>query len=164
LGRAGDDQLFGNGGDDRIRGGLGADTMGGGDGADTFIYAPLPNALDNPYTVAALESTSLNYDTIFGFNYAEDRIDLPQTVTSLASVASGILNGGTFDADLAAAVDGALAANGAVLFAATDGQYAGQTFLVVDGDNNGSYQANLDYVINLASPIGTPPTGTEIFV
>jgi hypothetical protein len=164
LGRAGDDTLTGNGGADRLRGGLGGDAMNGGAGADVFVYAALPSAPDNPYTVAALESASLNYDTITGFNYAEDRIDLPQTVASLAQLLTGSLSEASFDADLAAAVNGALNPNAAVLFTANAGDHSGDTFLIIDADNNGSYQANVDYVIQLASPIGTPPTGTEMFI
>jgi Ca2+-binding RTX toxin-like protein len=162
LGRAGSDTLTGNGGADRLRGGLGGDSMNGGTGADIFVYAAQGG--DEPYAVAALESTSLNYDIITGFNYAEDRIDLPQAVTGLANVLSGSLSNASFDADLAAAVNGALNPNAAVLFTANAGDQSGKTFLIVDADNDGSYQANLDYVIQLASPTGTVPTGTEIFV
>ena len=162
LGRTGDDTLTGNGGADRLRGGLGADTMDGGAGADTFVYAAQGG--DEPYSVAALESTGLSHDTIVGFNFAEDKIDLPGSVTSLAKVNAGALSDASFDADLASAVDASLAANGAVLFTASSGGYSGETFLVVDADGNGSYQANLDFVIYLQSPVGTAPNSPDFFM
>ena len=161
LGRSGDDTLTGNGGADRLRGGLGGDTMDGGAGADIFVYAAQGG--DEPYAVAALESTGLSHDTIVGFNFAEDKIDLPGSVTSLAKVNAGALNDASFDADLASAVDASLAANGAVLFTASSGGHSGETFLVVDADGNGSYQANLDFVIYLQSPVGTAPTSPDFF-
>ena len=162
LGRSGDDTLTGNGGADRLRGGLGGDTMDGGTGADTFVYAAQGG--DEPYAVAALESTGLNYDTIVGFSFAEDKIDLPGSVSSLASVNGGTLNDASFNADLAAAVDASLAANGAVLFTANNGGHSGETFLVVDADGNGSYQANLDFVIQLQNMVGTPPASPDFFM
>ncbi|HJQ17639.1 MAG TPA: calcium-binding protein [Allosphingosinicella sp.] len=162
LGRSGDDTLTGNGGADRLRGGLGGDTMDGGTGADTFVYAAQGG--DEPYSVAALESTGLNYDTIVGFSFAEDKIDLPGTVSSLASVNGGTLNDASFDADLASAVDASLAVNGAVLFTANNGDQSTKTFLVVDADGNGSYQADLDFVIQLLSPVGTAPASPDFFM
>jgi hypothetical protein len=161
LGRAGDDSLFGEGGDDRLRGGLGSDRLEGDAGADTYVYAAQGG--DEPYSVAALESTSLKYD-MMELNPLEDKIDLPQTVTSLASVNSGILNDANFDADIAAAVDATLAAYGAVLFTPNGGEHMGDAFLVVDGDGNGVYQANLDYVIGLGPTWNSPPIGIEIFI
>ena len=162
LGRSGDDVLTGNGGADRLRGGLGGDTMNGGAGADIFVYAAQGG--DEPYAVAALESTGLNYDTIVGFSFAEDKIDLPGSVSSLASVGSGALSDVSFDADLASAVDASLAANGAVLFTANNGGHSGETFLVVDADGNGSYQANLDFVIQLGAAVGTVPASPDFFM
>ena len=162
LGRSGDDTLTGNGGADRLRGGLGGDTMDGGAGADIFVYAAQGG--DEPYSVAALESTSIHYDTIVGFSFAEDRIDLPGGVSSLASDNSGTLSEASFDADLASAVDASLAANGAVLFTASSGDDAGETFLVVDADGNGSYQANLDFVMQMLSPVGVPPASPDFFM
>ena len=162
LGRSGDDILTGNGGDDRLRGGLGADTMNGGAGADIFVYAAQAGA--EPYANAVLESTGLNYDTIIGFNFAEDKIDLPGAVSSFDKDVTGALNTATFDADLASAVNGSLAANGAVLFNVTSGDHATETFLVVDADGNGSYQADLDFVIELEDFLGTPPASPDFFM
>lgn len=162
LGRAGNDILTGNGGDDRLRGGLGADTMDGGSGADIFVYAAQAGA--EPYAVAALESTGTSHDTIIGFNFASDKIDLPQAVSALAGVTGGALNEASFNTDLAAAVDATLVANGAVLFNPDSGDHNGDTFLVVDADGNGAYQANLDFVIQLVGASGTVPTTPDFFV
>ena len=161
LGRAGDDTLTGNGGDDRLRGGLGGDTMDGGAGADTFVYAAANGA---EVYAAVLESTGLSYDTIIGFNFAEDKIDLPGSVSSLAKVDAGALSDASFDADLAAAMQGSLVANGAVLFDVTSGGHSGETFLVVDADGNGSYRAEQDFVIQMWSPIGTAPASPDFFM
>ena len=162
LGRSGDDTLNGNGGADRLRGGLGGDTMTGGSGADIFIYAAQGGA--EPYPVAALESTGLSYDTIIGFSFAEDKIDLPGAVSSFDNDVTGALNDASFDADLASAVNSSLAANGAVLFTADSGDHSEEIFLVVDADGNDSYQAGLDFVIYLQTPIGTVPASPDFFM
>jgi hypothetical protein len=62
--------------------------------------------------------------------------------------------GATFDTDLAAAVDGLLFPNSAVLFTPNAGDHIGQTFLVVDADGDGSYQAGNDFVILPLNPMG----------
>ncbi len=64
FGLGGVDKINGGGGADRIIGGLGGDFLTGGDG-DTFVYE------------AAAESTSLNFDTLTGFDFRIDRVDLP---------------------------------------------------------------------------------------
>ena len=162
LGRSGDDTLTGNGGADRLRGGLGGDTMNGGAGADIFVYAAQGGA--EPYANAVLESTGLSHDTIIGFDFAEDKIDLPGAVSSFDNDVTGTLNSATFDADLASAVNGSLAANGAVLFTADNGDQSDNIFLVIDADGNGSYQADLDFVIELEDFLGTPPTSPDFFM
>ena len=61
-------------------------------------------------------------------------------------MSSGQLSSATFDADLAAALDGALSANHAILFDPTSGDFAGRHFLIVDADGDGAYTAGQDYV------------------
>jgi hypothetical protein len=161
LGRAGDDTLIGNGGDDRLRGGLGKDTLDGGSGADVFVYAAQGGA--EGYANAVLESTSTGYDILVGFNYAEDKIDLPNIVTGLSEDTSGKLDAATFDADLASAL-GSFQAGSAVLFTPDSGDLAGRHFLVVDADGDGAYQANLDFVFELQSPVGSLPATPDFFV
>jgi Ca2+-binding RTX toxin-like protein len=161
LGRAGDDTLSGNGGADRLRGGLGGDLLDGGADADLFVYAAQGGG--QGYANAALESTSTGYDTIDGFVFGEDKIDLPGTVTAIGEDSEGALSQASFDADLAAAL-GSFAAGSAVLFTPDSGDLAGRHFLVVDADGSGGYQANADFVIELLDAVGTVPAMPDFFV
>ncbi|HEX8376088.1 MAG TPA: M10 family metallopeptidase C-terminal domain-containing protein, partial [Geminicoccaceae bacterium] len=149
----GNDVFIGGSGADSIRGSFGADTLTGGAGADTFLYRN------------AAESSGTHHDTIVGFDYSQDKIDLPVSVSGFSatpSVTQGSLSTASFDADLAAAVNGALDPNKALLFTASAGDYAGKTFLVVDGNGDGSYQVDQDYVFLMQAPtqpISTADTG-----
>ncbi len=147
------DDLIGGGGSDWIWGGAGGDRLTGNGGADTFFYDSVS------------QSTGTSYDTLVGFDAAEDRIDLPFAVTSMATAVAGNLSTATFNQDLAAAVGAAqLGAGQAVLFTATGGDLAGQTFLVVNGLNSAAgYQAGSDYVFHLESPL-TPITTPDPFI
>lgn len=143
-GGSGDDLIYGNAGNDTINGGAGRDTIIGGAGADfidgdggddTFVY------LD------ASESTSTMFDTISGSNFnGHDLIDLPTAVTSYATLIGGALDAATFDSDLGAIMSTILTAGRAVLYTATSGSFAGQHFLIVDGDGVDGYTAGADFV------------------
>jgi serralysin len=115
------------------------------------------------YTNAALESTSTGYDILSGFNFAEDKIDLPGSVSGIATDATGSLSISTFDADLAAAL-GSFPARSAVLFTPDGGNLAGRHFLVVDVDGDGVYQANADFILEIQGPSGTLPPTPDFFV
>lgn len=142
TGGDGDDILYGNGGDDWISGGAGADTMVGGYGRDLFAYA------------SASESTGAAHDVIATFEPRLDRIDLPATVSGWNGVVTGgTLDSASLDSGLAAAVDGALAPNGALLFKPDSGDLAGHTYLVVDADGDGAYTAGHDYLIEFVNPV-----------
>jgi Ca2+-binding RTX toxin-like protein len=135
FGNAGDDVIDGGTGGDTIVGGLGADTITGGGGDDQFVYT------------AAAESSSVSFDTIVnGVWNNGDVFDLTAPVTSYATLAGGQLDAASFDADLGAAMSSILAAGRAVLFTASTGSYAGQRFLVVDGDGAFGYTPGADYV------------------
>ena len=144
------DTLIGSTGNDWIFGGNGSDTMTGGAGADTFYYD------------AVVQSTSLGYDKIVGFDESADLIDLPFAVTGFAAPVSGNLSTASFDSDLAAAFAG-LASHQAGMFTATGGTLAGHSFLVIDADGNAGYQAGSDYVIEMVTP-ATPVDNPAIFV
>jgi Ca2+-binding RTX toxin-like protein len=145
------DIITGGAGNDLLYGGLGADILTGGAGGDTYLYK------------SASESTSIHFDTIQGFDYTQDRIDLPFAVSGFAdNQSSGKLDAATFDADIAAAVDGGLNPFGAIEFTAGTGDMAGHFFIIVDADGDGAYQAGHDYVINISDAV-LPPTPT-IFV
>jgi hypothetical protein len=139
IGGLGGDTLTGGAGADSLYGGDGADVLRGNGGADTFVYRSASN------------STGVNFDKIEAFDYRVDRLDLPKEV-SWTSVGTGALNNASFNADLAAAVDGALAPNQGVLFSATSGGMAGRMFAVVDMNGDGSYKAGDDLVIEMVSP------------
>jgi VCBS repeat-containing protein len=141
LSGAGDDLIWGGAGNDLLYGAGGADRLIGGPGADTYTY------------LSAADSTSTGYDTIVGFDWHVDRIDAPGGGTRMLNhVGSGTLSTGSFDADLAAGLNGVLAAGGAALFAATGGTLDGHVFAVIDVNGVAGYQAGADLVIDLVNP------------
>ena len=153
FGGQGADHITGSQGNDILVGALGGDWMDGQGGNDTFRYR------------SADESSSTHYDTIVGFDAAHDVIDLPVAVAGWGTDAQGSLSDATFDQDLANALAGHMGAHQAVLFTASGGDHAGQTFLVVDADGDGLYQADHDYVIQLVNPATPVSTAdTHIFV
>lgn len=153
YGGAGRDGFAGGAGDDLVYGLGGGDILAGGGGADIFAYT------------GASESTGAGFDTLLDFDFGEDRIDLPTAVTGFAgAVTAGALSLDGFDADLAAALGAALGAGQAVLFTADGGDFAGETFLIVDGNGEAGYQAGEDYVFLLAAPPADPIADPGIFV
>jgi Ca2+-binding RTX toxin-like protein len=154
-GLAGDDIMRGQAGVDFLEGGLGADTLNGGAASDTLIYNPVA------------DSTSVNYDTVQGFDFAGvDQFQLPVVVAGADPlIPVGALSTATFDADLAAAVNaGTLTAGNAVLFTPSAGTLAGAIFLVVDANGAGGYQASADYVMQLVGPANLGAFGATDFI
>jgi Ca2+-binding RTX toxin-like protein len=157
--------INGNTGQNHLRGFEGADTLNGGTGADTLQGGTASDRL-NPGSdtfedlirfSAAADSTGSLRDIVTGMDLNnEDRFDFPAIPTSLAFVNAGTLNLATINANLATAVDAALAANGAVLFDPTAGDLdvAGHSFLVVDANGDGVYKPNQDYVVQLVNYTG----------
>ena len=153
YGGAGADGFAGGAGDDLVYGLGGGDILAGAGGADVFAYE------------GASDSTGRGFDTLLDFDFAEDRIDLPVAVAGFAeAVTAGTLSLGSFDADLAAALGTALAAGQALLFTADGGDFAGESFLVVDGNGEAGYQAGEDYVFLLTAPPADPVTDPGIFI
>ncbi|MFN3387867.1 MAG: M10 family metallopeptidase C-terminal domain-containing protein [Allosphingosinicella sp.] len=152
LGGGSTDYLFGGAGNDVLQGGGRRDYLRGNGGADTFVYT------------GASDSTGVNFDQVIGFDWREDRIDLPGTVSGWDGSVSGALSAASFNADLAAAVNATLDPNSALLFTASSGDYAGRSFLLVDADGDGSYQAGQDYLIELVNPVVPLPGTTEFFI
>ena len=136
----GNDTLIGGAGDDILNGGDGVDWLDGGLGKDVFVY-------DN-----TLDSTGSNYDTINGFNAADDKIalDYPSITGIDPALKTGTLSSGTFDADLTKAISNHLLGHHAMLFTPNAGDLKGQTFLLVDCYNRPGYA---DLVVKLASPV-----------
>ena len=142
LSGAGDDRIVGGSGSDMIYGGRGADHLAGGAGADIFVY------------LAAAESTSTGYDTIAGFDYHEDRIDVPGGGSrAFGQAGIGSLSTASFDSDLALGLSGVLGAGQAALFTANAGSLSGHVFAVIDANGIAGYQAGQDFVIELIDPV-----------
>ena len=153
TGNSGDNTLNGGDGNDVITGGRDGDEINGGAGADRLVYG------------SAQDSSSTYFDTITAFNFEEDKIDLPNSVTPpqfVAIVEEGRLDEDTFDADLAAAVGGALQQGTGAVFVPDSGDYAGKTFFVLDGNGQAGYQAGGDYVVRVED--SAIPTNSDFFV
>lgn len=153
LGSDSADVFLGSSGNDVIHGEGGADTLTGGGGSDTFVY------------LGAGDSTGAAYDTLADFNPAQDKIDLPGTVTGFdTAIQSGALSTGSFSADLATALSG-LGAGHAVVYAPDSGDLAGKVFLVVDANGVAGYQEGEDYVFALpATTLADLSTHPNFFV
>jgi hypothetical protein len=108
---------------------------------------------------------SIGFDTLSDLKSAEDLLDLHSAVTGWsASVGSGQLGQASFDADLAAALDGALDPGKAILFDPSSGTYSGRHFLVVDANGDGAYTAGADYVFELGAAAIVDTSGSAFFV
>jgi Ca2+-binding RTX toxin-like protein len=147
------DTLYGGGQNDVIYGGLGADRMEGGSGADIYQYR------------SAAESTSTGYDQIAGFDWHVDRIDIAGPANrSFSQSAQGSLSTASFDADLAAGMNGVLGANQAALFTANAGTLSGHVFAVIDVNGQAGYQSGQDLVIELVAPVLPIDPGAGVII
>jgi VCBS repeat-containing protein len=162
FGGAGNDAITGGHGDDTLLGLGGADTLTGGLGADHFTYTAVAESTGNANGTA--------YDTITDFDASADAFHLfPAGVTSgvdtpivLGTLDSG---GGTFDTELAAAVNLTnLAAHHAVLFTPNLGNLATHTFLIVDANGQAGYQAGQDFVFDVTNASHLASLGTGDFI
>ena len=133
------DTIIGGEGNDILVGGAGADTLTGGPGADLYRYR------------GASESTGPGYDTIDGFVFGTDQLDLPGAHDSYGTRPGGALSTATFDDDLTAAMNGVLNPGQAIFFTPDSGTLAGRIFLVVDDNGTAGYQAGADFVIELVN-------------
>ncbi|HXL99069.1 MAG TPA: bluetail domain-containing putative surface protein, partial [Rhizomicrobium sp.] len=110
----------------------------------------------------AAQSTSTGYDTINGFNFHNDRFNVPGHVTDVSVSSNSAVSTASFDSDIAAAVSGQLGAHTAVLVHADGGTLNGETFLVIDVNGAAGYQAGGDLVIHLNDATGTLTTADFI--
>ncbi len=154
TGGTGIDVLDGGNGTNTLTGGLGHDLLYAGSGTDTFSYS------------AALDSTGITRDVIFGFDASADHIDIPGSINAIdTAVTTGMLSTTHFDTNLANAIGAAqLAAHDAILFTPDSGNQSGNTFLVVDLNGTAGYQAGQDLVIQLegATNLGALAAGTFV--
>jgi Ca2+-binding RTX toxin-like protein len=148
---AGEDLITGGAGDDEISGGRGADILNGGAGADVFVYT------------AVADSTGTTFDRIVNFDFRVDKIDLPVAVGNFADAIEAGISAGSFDADLAMALNGTLGPNEAAAIQVTGGDMAGRFFGVVDANGVAGYQAGEDFVIEFVTPV-VPPQPTIDFL
>jgi Ca2+-binding RTX toxin-like protein len=161
-GAEGDNQINGLGGNDTLIGCDNVDTINGGPGNDYIIGESSADVLDGgagsdifEYDFV-LDSTSVNFDTIIGFNANEDLFVLFPFIPSGVNtpVTLGTLSAATFDTDLATAIAAdQLYPDQAVLFTPNSGDYAGKMFLIVDWNGTAGYQASQDLVIYLQAPL-----------
>ena len=95
-----------------------------------------------------------DFDLIVEFDANEDYFVLPFEVTGKnATVGKGRLSDAHFNQQLAARIDAShLHAGHFVLYKPDHGTYAGDIFLIVDGNGVAGYQANQDLVIELLDP------------
>lgn len=136
--------ISGGASDDTLQGGGLADSMTGGTGEDTFVFEG--NSV----------STSANYDHITDFDASTDVIELSFTVAGASNTPlNGSVSTATFDSDLGTILAGNVSQHSAVLVHANGGDLTGDTFLVIDANNNLAYDGGVDYVINVTGMTGT---------
>jgi Ca2+-binding RTX toxin-like protein len=152
LSGSGNDTLTGGALGDTFRGGMGADLITGNGSGDTFVYGSI-----------AESSGAGAYDTIVGFDAKSDRFSLAgdHSVLSVTTVL-GPIDAANFDSDLHNITNGHVTAHGALIVTASDGDLIGHTFLVVDGNGDGAYEAGQDYVFDITGYTGTITTSDFI--
>ncbi len=145
TGTASNDTITGGAKADIIIGGVGADLIAGGGGNDTFIYFS-PGA----------SNTSTGYDTLSDLT-TSDSILIAGLVPQYFGTAIINIFFGTLDQELSAAMASTSAGQYAIVkLTAAGDPYNGHTFLVVDGNNTGGYQAGSDYVFDISNFTGDP--------
>lgn len=154
VGGGGKDEFAGGGAGDRLEGGGGADVLTGGTGQDVFVFG------------SSHDTTGPHFDTIRDFNGAVDEIALNYSLAGLdTAVNSGALTHDNFNNDLETAVNGsALGALHAVLFTPDSGDFAGDTFLVIDKNNVAGFQSGKDFVIFFEDTSKLDTFGLEDFI
>jgi hypothetical protein len=115
---------------------------------------------------AVSDSTGPTYDRLSAFDFAQDKINLPGTVTGVEfNINSGALNSGNFDNNLEAAVNASnLDANHAVIFNPSSGDLLSHSFLIVDANGEAGYQAGEDYVFDLIAPANQGSFDEDVFI
>ena len=127
-------------------------------GDDTFIFG----AAHDIVTLGAVNSNSAHYDTISNFDFANDSLRIQGFAPhAIDGSVFGSLSAASFDADLAAALAGHLHSSDALLFTATSGGLAGETFLVAATNGNDGYSAG-DLVVKLTGSISGTLTTANV--
>lgn len=156
YGNDGNDRLFGGNGDDFLDGGIGNDTLTGGAGADLLQGE---DGADVYSFGAASDSLLAQHDTVYGFDFAQDRFHFDGGAPLSTSTRS-------FHSTHAAPLDLVLgfvmrdAEVGEAALVQLTGAVQG-TYLVVDRNNQAGFQADGDLVIEL---IGTTNMGSVLSI
>ena len=156
---AANDVFVGGSGNDTVDGLAGADSLTGNGGADVFSYLGVAGGTNSLAGGGAVSAG----DTLLDFTSGTDQINVnANAVTAIAAVnglrqggagtAAGTGNLGT-DIGTAVTAGGGIAANGAAVVTIT-GTSAG-TYLVLDSNGNGAYNAAADAVIRLGGTSST---------
>lgn len=146
---AANDTIDGGAGTDDITGGAGVDSLTGGADADDFIFT------------AATESTSTAVDVITDFSANGDTIDFDTTTGSGNATSFTDGTGDDYDtgnATLEAAADAFMAAiNGSTgADAAGIFSYGGKTYVVINDDNDGTFETgDGDLIVDISGYSGT---------
>lgn len=153
AGGAGNDTIVGGAGGDTITGGLGADMLTGGLASDTFIYSSFQDSL------------GVGCDTLFGFDFNGDHLDLNVTVTGVDAGVSGAMSQSTFEFDLAKVANKTvMASKHAVIVTVNSGGLSGEQYLVVDVNGKAGYQAAKDMVFHIEDSIAIGALDVSDFI
>jgi S-layer protein len=135
-----------------------ADVLTGGTGADTFLWAAgASNTIANLDTVTDLDlgtSTTAVDTLVFGNSGASRSVVVLSTAVQTGVSAAATLAGATEVALAAITADGATG-----LFT-----YAGNTYVLHNGDGNGTYNPTADYLIKVTGVTGTLDLGDILLV
>ena len=147
--------MEGGSGSNYFRGGSG-DLIDAGSGSNSFEYS------------AVGQTTGTGFDTINGFNAAMDHIEFDgfgHFVQAIdPTVTGGNLSNTNFDASLTAHLGASeLGADSAVLYTPTGGEYAGDTFLIVNSAGTAGYAAGQDFVFLLTHVVDLSELSTGTF-
>jgi Ca2+-binding RTX toxin-like protein len=146
----GSDSIIGSAMDDIIYGSGGADTLTGGPGADTFAY------------FFSDDSTSASLDHITDFTHGTDKFALSGLGGTFKGEFTSNASSGTLDGDLAFAFSTHAGTTfNSFVFDFTGVDFNGKSFLVVDTDGSGDYNAG-DLVVDITGHVGTITSGDFI--
>jgi Ca2+-binding RTX toxin-like protein len=162
-------KILGGSGNGEIDGGAAADVVRMQAGSDSYLIAG-NGAADRivcnsgkevlRYLSSTDSTGAAGHDVVRHFDADQDQFEFYKGEVSLTGgvAAAPILatvNAASFDADLHAAGDGGLAANGAWVVHVTHGDLHGHEFLCVDTNGNAMYVAGTDCVIDITGYTGT---------
>jgi Ca2+-binding RTX toxin-like protein len=163
LGGSGDDAAIGSLNDDTFTTGLGVNRIQGGLGADRITLSGGTDTI----VLAAGDSKGSGIDTVVGFDFASDRIDVADVAGGYhrdVNVSLDNLSTVNLDGQLADGLAGKLGAHGALFVSGSSGDLAGAAFLVVDQDGVAGYTAGVDLVVRFDSPLALPVEGAGFLI